>query len=114
MNHRVFVTGIGVITPIGIGRERLWRSALAGTRGVRALDRFDPAPYRSKVAGQVEDFDPAAFLERRALQRSERFAQFSIAAARMTSSTLSGRESIGMWLVSSSTVVAPIRFADAR
>jgi 3-oxoacyl-[acyl-carrier-protein] synthase II len=83
VNHRVFVTGIGVVTPIGIGRERLWQGARDGARGVRALDRFDPAPYRSKVAGQVEDFDPAAFLERRALQRSERFAQFSIAAARM-------------------------------
>jgi 3-oxoacyl-[acyl-carrier-protein] synthase II len=83
VNHRVFITGIGAVTPIGIGRDRLWRQALEGSRAVRALDRFDPAPFRSKVAGQVDDFDPSAFLERRALQRSERFAQFSIAAARM-------------------------------
>lgn len=83
MNHRVYITGIGAVTPIGTGRERLWQGALAGTRGVRSLDRFDTSAYRSKVAGQVDDFDPAAFMERRAVQRSERFAQFSIAAARM-------------------------------
>lgn len=83
MNHRVCITGIGAVTPIGIGRERLWQGALQGVRGVRALDRFDTSPFRSKVAGQVDDFDPAAFLDRRSLQRSERFAQFSIAAARM-------------------------------
>jgi 3-oxoacyl-[acyl-carrier-protein] synthase II len=83
VNNRVFITGIGAITPIGIGRERLWRGALEGKRGVRSLDRFDSAPFRSKVAGQVEDFDPAAFLDRRAMHRSERFAQFSLAAARL-------------------------------
>ena len=84
MNHRVFITGIGAVTPIGIGRERLWRNALEGRRGVRALNRFDPAPFRSKVAGQVEDFDPSDFLEGKSLTRSERFGQFSLAAARMT------------------------------
>ena len=83
MNHRVFITGIGTVTPIGIGRERLWRHALEGRRGVRALDRFDPAPFRSKVAGQVEDFEPSDFLEGKSLARSERFGQFSLAAARL-------------------------------
>jgi 3-oxoacyl-[acyl-carrier-protein] synthase II len=83
VNHRVCITGIGAVTPIGIGRERLWQGALQGVRGVRTLDRFDSSPFRSKVAGQVNDFDPAAFLDRRSLQRSERFAQFSIATARM-------------------------------
>jgi 3-oxoacyl-[acyl-carrier-protein] synthase II len=83
VNHQVCITGIGAVTPIGIGRERLWQGALAGKRSVRTLDRFDTTAYRSKVAGQVDDFDPSAFLDRRALQRSERFAQFSIAVARL-------------------------------
>jgi 3-oxoacyl-[acyl-carrier-protein] synthase II len=83
VNHRVFITGIGAITPIGIGRAGLWRGALEGRRGVRSLDRFDTTQFRSKVGGQVDDFDPAAFLERKALQRTERFAQFSIATARL-------------------------------
>jgi 3-oxoacyl-[acyl-carrier-protein] synthase II len=83
VNHRVCITGIGAVTPIGIGRERLWQGALAGKRGVRAIDRFDTTGYRSKVAGQVDDFDPSAFLDRRSLQRSERFAQFSVATARL-------------------------------
>jgi 3-oxoacyl-[acyl-carrier-protein] synthase II len=103
VTHRVFITGIGAITPIGIGREGLWKGALQGRQGVRALDRFDPSIYRSRVAGQVNDFDPAAFLDRRQLQRSERFAQFSIATARMALEdagfTPSGDdEDFGIWV----------------
>lgn len=103
MSHRVFVTGIGAITPIGTSRQGLWRGALDGRRGVGALERFDAAPFRSKVAGQVNDFDPSAFLERRALQRSDRFAQFSLAAARLAFEdadfTPSGDEDdFGVWV----------------
>ena len=103
MTHRVFITGIGAITPIGIGREQLWKGALAGRRGVKALDRFDPSIYRSRVAGQVDEFDPAAFLDRRQSQRMERFGQFSIATARMAfedaAYTPSGDdEDFGIWI----------------
>lgn len=83
MSNRVFVTGIGAITPIGSGREALWRGALAGRRGVKAIDRFDASVFRSRVAGQVDDFEPADVLNRREAQRTDRFSQFAIAAARM-------------------------------
>ncbi|HZV80515.1 MAG TPA: beta-ketoacyl-[acyl-carrier-protein] synthase family protein [Candidatus Binatus sp.] len=101
--HRVYITGIGAVTPIGIGREGLWKGALAGTRGVRSLQRFDSSPFRSKVAGQVDDFDPADFLDKRVAQRSERFAQFSLAAARLAfedaSYTPSGDDGdFGVWV----------------
>ena len=83
MFNRVFITGIGAITPIGSGRDGMWRGALEGRRGVRAIDRFDPSPFRSQVAGQVDDFDPSALLTRKETQRTDRFSQFAIAAAQM-------------------------------
>lgn len=83
MSNRVFITGIGAITPIGSGRESMWRGALGGRRGVRAIDRFDASLFRSQVAGQVDDFDPSALLTRKETQRTDRYSQFAIAAAQM-------------------------------
>jgi 3-oxoacyl-[acyl-carrier-protein] synthase II len=80
---RVLITGIGAITPIGIGRQQLWSSALEGKRAVQSVDRFDSSQFRSKVAGQVNGFDPSWLLGRKELQRTERFSQFAIAAAQM-------------------------------
>ena len=83
MANRVFITGIGAITPIGSGREGMWRGTLSGRRGVRSIDRFDASPFRSRVAGQVDDFDASSMLSRKELQRTDRFSQFAIACARM-------------------------------
>lgn len=83
MASRVFITGIGAITPIGSGKAGLWRGALDGRRGVRAIDRFDASKFRSQVAGQVDDFDPTSLLSRKEAQRTDRFSQFAIAAAQM-------------------------------
>lgn len=83
MAERVFITGIGAVTPLGIGREALWGGALSGRRAVQQLDRFDPTPFRSKVAGQVNDFDPKTLLDRKEIQRTDRFSQFAIAAAQL-------------------------------
>jgi 3-oxoacyl-[acyl-carrier-protein] synthase II len=83
MASRVFITGIGAITPIGSGRDGLWRGALDGRRGVKQIDRFDASLFRSQVAGQVDDFDPSALLSRKEAQRTDRFSQFAIAAAQM-------------------------------
>jgi len=83
MPSRVFITGIGAVTPIGVGREPLWNGALSGRRAVQRLDRFDSAPFRSKIAGQVNDFDPTWLLDRKEAQRTDRFSQFAIAAAQL-------------------------------
>ena len=83
MSNRVFITGIGAITPIGSGRDGMWRGALGGRRGVRAIDRFDASLFRSQVAGQVDDFDPSALLTRKETHRTDRYSQFAIAAAQM-------------------------------
>lgn len=81
--HRVLITGIGAVTPIGTGREELWRQAKDGKRAVQAIDRFDTTHYRSRVAGQVNGFDASPFLGRKESQRTERFSQFSITAAQL-------------------------------
>src|SRR5579872_16409 len=103
MSNRVFITGIGAITPIGVGRQDLWRGALAGRRAVQSIDRFDARPFRSQVAGQVNGFDASPFLGRKELQRTERFSQFSIAAAQMAFDDAgfaprSGDPDFGIWI----------------
>ncbi len=81
--RRVVITGMGVVTPVGIGRDAFWQGVRAGRSPARRLDRFDPAQFRSRVAAQADDFDPLAFMDARAARRTDRFSQFSIAAGRM-------------------------------
>ena len=115
MASRVFITGIGAITPIGIGRANVWNNALAGTRAVQLIDRFDPSQFRSKVAGQVNGFDPAALLDRKEAQRTDRFSQFAIAAAQLAFddsgyTPKKGDGDFGVWIGSAlgtDTICAP-------
>jgi 3-oxoacyl-[acyl-carrier-protein] synthase II len=78
--RRVWITGIGVITAAGIGRDAFWAGLQAGRSPVKRVDRFDPAPFRSQVAAQVDEFDAAAFIEPRTASRLDRFSQFSVVA----------------------------------
>jgi len=83
-HHRVAVTGIGVITPIGIGIDDFWEATIAEKVGTRSITRFDPSEFNSHVAAEVAEFDPADYLDNpRRLRRTDRFAQFSVAAARL-------------------------------
>jgi 3-oxoacyl-[acyl-carrier-protein] synthase II len=82
-NRRVVITGIGAITPIGIGVSGL-AAGLRGCRSaVRMITRFDPTPFRSRIAAEVADFSGSDHIETRKLKRLDRFAQFSVAATRM-------------------------------
>jgi 3-oxoacyl-[acyl-carrier-protein] synthase II len=78
---RVAVTGIGAITPIGSGRDGLWRGVLEGKSAVRRVSRFDPSQFRSQVAGQVDDFDPLDHLDAARARRLDRYSLFAVAAA---------------------------------
>ncbi|HEY6609212.1 MAG TPA: beta-ketoacyl-[acyl-carrier-protein] synthase family protein [Candidatus Limnocylindria bacterium] len=83
MSRRVVITGIGAVTPIGNGVEGLWEGVLANRSAVRLIDRFDPAPFPSRVAAQIDDFDPADHLDPKRARRLDRFSALSVAAARM-------------------------------
>ncbi len=81
--NRVAVTGLGMITPLGIGAEAMWKGILDGRVAVAPLTRFDAGAYPSQIAAQVNDFDPTAFLSRRRIQWTDRFSQLAVAAARL-------------------------------
>ncbi|HVA85885.1 MAG TPA: beta-ketoacyl-[acyl-carrier-protein] synthase family protein [Candidatus Saccharimonadales bacterium] len=81
--RRVWITGIGVITPIGLGREAFWDGLQAGLSPIRRIDRFDPSPFRSQVAGQVDSFEPTAFMSPKTARQLDRFSQFGLVAGRM-------------------------------
>ncbi|HLL84794.1 MAG TPA: beta-ketoacyl synthase N-terminal-like domain-containing protein, partial [Longimicrobium sp.] len=80
--RRVVITGIGAITPIGTGVEGMWDGLRKRESAVRRISRFDPSPFRSHIAAQVDDFDPETYMERNRARRMERYAQFSVAASR--------------------------------
>ena len=80
--RRVVVTGIGVVTPIGCGLERFWRSLEAGDSGVEKLTRFDASEYDCKIAAEVKDFDPSDYgFDKKEMRRLDSFSQFALAAA---------------------------------
>ncbi|MDQ2674893.1 MAG: beta-ketoacyl-[acyl-carrier-protein] synthase family protein [Chloroflexota bacterium] len=81
--HRVAITGIGAVTPIGHGAVGLWDGVLANRSAVRAIDRFDPSPFPSRIAAQIDDFHPAEHLDARRARRLDRFSQLAVVAARM-------------------------------
>lgn len=76
----VVVTGIGMVSPVGLTRDDTWAALLAGTSGVAPITRFDPAGLATTFAGQVTDFDPAAVVGRKEARRTDRYTQLAIAA----------------------------------
>ena len=81
MTRRVVVTGLGAVTPIGLDVASTWDSLVHGRSGITRITRFDPAAYETQIAGEVRDFDPGKYLERKEIRRTDRFAQFAVAAA---------------------------------
>ncbi len=81
--RRVAVTGIGCVTPIGTGVEGLWEGLRGCESAVRRISRFDPSPFRSHIAAQIDDFVPTDWMDRSRARRMERYAQLSVASARM-------------------------------
>ncbi len=80
--RRVVVTGIGPITPLGIGIDALWEGLHRARSPVRALKRFDASPFRSTIAAQVNDFEPTAFMDRKLSRRLDLYGKYAIAATR--------------------------------
>lgn len=81
MYKRVLVTGVGAVTPIGIGKESYWDNLVKGKSGVRVIDHFREFP--TYIAATVEDFEPENFMEKRDVKKMDRFTHFAQAAAQM-------------------------------
>ena len=81
MNRRVVVTGVGLVCGCGIGTEEVWRNLLAGKSGIRAITHFDATAFDCRIAGEVRDFDPLNWIEKKELKKTGRFIQLALAAA---------------------------------
>ena len=79
MKRKVVITGLGPVTPIGIGREQYWHSLQEGKSGIKRIEKFPVDNFASQIAGEVGDFNPGDFLAHRDIRRMDRFAQFAIA-----------------------------------
>ncbi|PRR69154.1 beta-ketoacyl-ACP synthase II [Neomoorella humiferrea] len=83
MPQRVVITGLGAITPVGTGKDNFWQALVAGKSGIGPITRFDAGEMPVRFAGEVKDFDPGLFFDRKEARRMDRFAQYAVAAARM-------------------------------
>lgn len=79
--RRVVVTGLGVVSPVGIGVQPAWSNLIAGKSGITRITKFDPSNFSSQVAGQVKDFDVSQYLPAKEARRMDTFIQFGLAAA---------------------------------
>lgn len=81
--RRVVVTGMGLITPLGIGVEKSWDNLLLGKSGVRKITHFDASSFPTQIAGEVEDFNPEDYIEPKEIKKMDRFIHFGVAASIM-------------------------------
>ncbi|HXP91163.1 MAG TPA: beta-ketoacyl-ACP synthase II [Fibrobacteria bacterium] len=115
--RRVAITGIGALSCVGHGADGLWEGCARGPSGVGPVTRFDPGPFSCKIAGEIRDFDPSAWMDEKIAKRLDRFAQFSLATARMalTDSGLDldsvDREKVGIYIGSA---LGGIAFAEEQ
>ncbi|MFC4777653.1 beta-ketoacyl-ACP synthase II [Paenibacillus sp. GCM10023252] len=78
--RRAVITGIGCVTPIGVGAGQMWEGVVRGESAVRPIDRFVPEGLRSRIAAQVADFNPLDYMDKRRAHRMDRYSQFAVAA----------------------------------
>ncbi|MGQ9652713.1 MAG: beta-ketoacyl-ACP synthase II [Thermodesulfobacteriota bacterium] len=83
MARRVVVTGMGALSPLGIGVKASWEACTEGRSGIRRITKFDPAAYKTQIAGEVDQFDPAAYLDPKEMRRYDPFCQYALVASQM-------------------------------
>ena len=81
MGKRVVVTGVGLVSALGVGTDQTWKAILAGESGVSAITRFDTAAYACRIAAEVKGFDPLRFIEKKELKKMGLFIQYALAAS---------------------------------
>lgn len=83
MKKRVVITGLGAITPIGTGKDEFWNALLGGKSGITRITRFDPSEYATQIAGEIKDFEPGKFMDKKEAKRMDRFTQLAVAATKL-------------------------------
>ncbi|ACI20145.1 beta-ketoacyl-ACP synthase II [Dictyoglomus thermophilum] len=83
MRRRVVITGLGVISPVGIGKDIFWENIKKGKSGISRISKFSVDDFPTKIAGEVKDFNPEDFIDKREARRLDRFSQFAIAATKL-------------------------------
>ena len=81
MTKRVFITGIGMITPLGLDTTTTWQNLVAGKSGAAPIEHFDPTEFQTQIACEVKDFDATNFIDRKKARQLDRFSQFAMSAA---------------------------------
>ena len=83
MKRRVAVTGVGLVTPLGIGNKETWDAVCAGRSGVRRVTKFDPAEHKTQIAAEVHGFDPELFMNPKEARKTDAFIQYAVASAKL-------------------------------
>jgi 3-oxoacyl-[acyl-carrier-protein] synthase II len=83
MKRRVVVTGLGALTPLGNSVSESWEGAIAGKSGIGAITKFDSSAFNSRIAGEIKNFDPLQFVDKKEVRRYDNFAIYALAAADM-------------------------------
>ena len=81
MSRRVVVTGVGLVSPLGIGTQANWEAILSGKSGIGPITRFDASLYSARIAGEVQGFDPLQFVDKKDVKKMDVFIQFALAAS---------------------------------
>ena len=104
MSRRVVITGIGLLSSVGVGTEETWKAILAGKNGISRITAFDASEFACQIAGEVRDFQPEKFVERKEIKKMGRFIQFAIAASDFATSmaglkvTAEDSERVGVYI----------------
>jgi 3-oxoacyl-[acyl-carrier-protein] synthase II len=81
---RVVITGIGLVTPLGVGKQKNWDALKNGQSGIRKITKFDVSDYTTQIAGELPDFDPLQFIDKKEARKMDPFIQYAIAAAKLS------------------------------
>jgi 3-oxoacyl-[acyl-carrier-protein] synthase II len=81
--RRVVVTGLGLVTPLGTGVEKTWKALCAGESGIDRITRFDATGFDAQIAGEVKDFDPAQFIEKKEIKKMDAFIHYAVGASQL-------------------------------
>jgi len=83
MERRIAVTGIGLITPLGVGNKETWDAVCEGRSGVKTIERFDPSEHKTKIAGEITNFNPEVFMNPKEARKTDRFIQYAVSSTKL-------------------------------